>query len=199
VGRPCGHPLRAILLVGALAGGCAGALGGCYVGAAREASLDRIAADPDWRIVRGVPFIPQRGDVDCGAAALAMVLTHDGVPTSPSGLLAEAPPAGGGIAAGQLRAAARRRGLAAYVVSGTWDDLEQQVTQGRPVVVGLLKPILGGRARAHYEVVIGFNRKQRRVLSLDPAAGLREYSAAGFAREWAPAREVTLIVLPRQA
>jgi hypothetical protein len=81
-------------------------------------------------------------------------------------------------------------------VSGLWSDLVGEIDRGRPVVVGLLKPILGGRARAHYEVVVGLNRRTRRILSLDPAAGLRENSAEGFAREWAPAREVTLVILP---
>jgi ABC-type bacteriocin/lantibiotic exporter with double-glycine peptidase domain len=170
---------------------------GCYTGSARDTSAERVAADPNWRFVRDVPFIAQRSDVDCGAAALAMVLTYEGLPTTEAALLGETPPKDGGITAAELRDAARRRGLEAFVISGTWNDLEDQIARGRPVVVGLLKPILGGRARAHYEVVVGINRRGHRILSLDPAAGgLRENSVEGFAREWAPGHEVTLVILP---
>lgn len=174
-------------------------IGGCYTGSARDASPRQIAADPDWHVVEGVPFIHQRTDEDCGAAALAMVLTYDRIPTAASTVLAEAPPHDGGITARQLRDFARSRGASAFIVSGLWSDLVEQIDRGRPVVVGLLKPILGGRARAHYEVVVGLNRKTRRILSLDPAAGLRENSVEGFAREWAPTREVTLVILPSEA
>jgi ABC-type bacteriocin/lantibiotic exporter with double-glycine peptidase domain len=170
---------------------------GCYTGSARDASADRIARDPEWLMLRGVPFIPQRGDLDCGAAALAMVLTFHQIPTSRAELVVETPPRDQGISAGALRDAARRRGLDAFVISGTWTDLEEQLQRGRPVVVGLWKPILGGRARAHYEVVVGINARKRRILSLDPGSGLRENSAEGFAREWAPGRAVTLVILPR--
>ena len=55
----------------------------------------------------------------------------------------------------------------------------------------------GGRLAAHYEVVVGVNRSKRMLLSLDPTRGLRENSAEGFAREWVPTRQVTLIVFPR--
>jgi hypothetical protein len=58
--------------------------------------------------------------------------------------------------------------------------------------------LTGGRALAHYEVVIGLNRSRRRVLSLDPAVGVRENSFEGFAREWAPTRQVTIVVFPRE-
>jgi ABC-type bacteriocin/lantibiotic exporter with double-glycine peptidase domain len=171
---------------------------GCYTGSAHDASPELVTSDPDWHFVVGVPFIPQHSDDDCGAAALAMVLAYERAPLTRDQILAEATPDGGGITAGALRDVARRHGHEAFVISGLWSDLETQIDRGRPVVVGLLKPIFGGRARGHYEVVVGINRKRRLILSLDPAAGgLRENSAEGFAREWAPARELALVVLPR--
>ena len=102
-------------------------------------------------------------------------------------------------APGALRDVARARGLDAYVVSGTLDDLFAQVGSGRPVVVGLAKPmaLTGGRSLAHYEVVVGLNRSRRLILSLDPANGLRENTFEGFAREWAPTRQVTIVFVPR--
>jgi ABC-type bacteriocin/lantibiotic exporter with double-glycine peptidase domain len=169
----------------------------CYAGSAHTVganSLTTMARDPEWQIVRDVPFIPQRTAHDCGPAALAMVLAHFGAPAATPD-----PPelAGGDVRACTLRDVARARGLEAYVVSGTFNDLFAQVARGRPIIVGLAKPmaLTGGRALAHYEVIIGLNRSKRLIVSLDPAAGVRENSFEGFAREWAPTRQVTIVVL----
>jgi ABC-type bacteriocin/lantibiotic exporter with double-glycine peptidase domain len=178
------------------AGLCALAAAGCYTGAARDVTPAEIATDSGWLLVRGVPFVPQQNDDDCGAAALAMVLTYLRVPTSREAVVIEAHPRAGGITAGELRQVARGKGLDAFVLKATWNDIEDQLRRGRPLVVGLLKPILTERSVAHFEVVIGFNRLRRQILTLDPARGLREISAEGFAREWAPAGQVALFVLP---
>jgi ABC-type bacteriocin/lantibiotic exporter with double-glycine peptidase domain len=170
----------------------------CYAGTAHDASPRRIAADPTWQIVRGVPFVAQDGSHDCGAAALAMVLSYWRAPVPAAELRALAPPGDSGIGAARLRDVARGKGLEAFVVAGTLTDLVDQVARGRPVVVGLAKPMrgTGGRAAAHYEVVTGINRQRRLVLTLDPARGPRENTFEGFAREWIPAGQVTLIVFP---
>jgi ABC-type bacteriocin/lantibiotic exporter with double-glycine peptidase domain len=180
-----------------VAGAALAALAGCYTGSARDASPAAIAAEPGWQLVHDVPFVHQRGGTDCGAAALAMVLGYWHVAATADEIATAAPPEGGGIRAGALRDLARRKGLEAFVISGTLGDLIDQVARGRPVLVGLAKPMAGGRLAAHYEVVVGINRSQRMLLSLDPTRGLRENSAEGFAREWVPTRQVTLIVFPR--
>ena len=172
----------------------------CYSGSAHAVppnSLAALARDPAWQVVPDVPFVPQRTTRDCGPAALAMVLAH-----FRAALPAEEDHpelARGDVRAGALRDVARARGLDAYVVSGTFDDLFAQVGRGRPVVVGLAKPMAftAGRSLAHYEVVVGLNRARRLILSLDPANGLRENTFEGFAREWAPTRQVTIVFLPR--
>ena len=171
----------------------------CYTGSAHSLpanSVSALARDPEWRIVRDVPFVAQQTDRDCGPAALAMVLAHFGAAPAATPELAR-----GDVRAGTLRDVARGRGLEAYVVSGTLDDLFTEVARGHPVVVGLAKPmaLTGGRSLAHYEVVIGLNRAQRRILSLDPAVGLRENTLEGFAREWAPTKQVTIVFLGPQA
>jgi ABC-type bacteriocin/lantibiotic exporter with double-glycine peptidase domain len=169
----------------------------CYSGSAQTipaSSMTALARDPDWKIVPGVPFVRQQTAHDCGPAALAMVLAHFRV----SPVSGDAPElAGGDVRAGTLRDVARTRGLDAYVVSGTFDDLFTQVAKGRPVVVGLAKPmaLTGGRSLAHYEVVIGLNRARRLILSLDPGEGVRENTLEGFAREWAPTQQVTIVFL----
>ncbi|HLK90216.1 MAG TPA: cysteine peptidase family C39 domain-containing protein [Polyangia bacterium] len=172
---------------------------GCYAGSARSVSPARaaaLAADPAWTFAGDVPFVAQRTDADCGPAALAMVLQHYGVRTSLADLTARDPPRGGGVRAGDLRDTARAQGMAAFVVAGTFVDLSEQLARGRPVLVGLATPITGGRRLAHYEVVVAIDRRDRRLLTLDPARGLREDSLEGFAREWAPTGRVTLIVFP---
>jgi hypothetical protein len=172
---------------------------GCYAGSARSvpaSNLGTMARDPAWQIVRDVPFVAQQTTRDCGPAALAMVLAYFRVPAATA---ARPEFAGGDVRAGTLRDVARAQGLEAFVVSGTFEDLFAQVGRGRPVLVGLAKPLAltGGRALAHYEVVIGLNRSKGLVLSLDPASGLRENTLEGFAREWAPTRQVTLVVFPK--
>ena len=171
----------------------------CYTGSARgvPGGTAAVARDPDWQVVPDVPFVAQRGLHDCGPAALAMVLAHFHVPPATD----ESPElAGGDVRASALRDVARARGLDAFVVSGTFEDLSRQLDSGRPVLVGLAKPmaLTGGRALAHYEVVIGLNRSRRLILSLDPAAGLRENTLEGFAQEWIPTRRVTIVVFPRR-
>jgi predicted double-glycine peptidase len=174
----------------------------CYAGEARDVSPRRAAAlqgDPAWTFVRDVPFVAQRGDADCGPAALAMVLAHFGVKAGLREVTALDPPDRVGVRAGALRDVARAKGFEAFVVAGTFQDLLDQLARGRPVLVGVAKPILGGRALAHYEVVVGIDRRDRRIVTLDPGRGLRENSLEGFAREWVPTGRVTLIVFPRPA
>lgn len=171
----------------------------CYAGEAHDVSPRRAAAlqaDPAWTFVHGVPFVPQREDADCGPAALAMVLQHFGVPASRDEVLALDPPDRVGVRAGALRDVARAKGFQAFVVEGTFNDIIDQLARDRPVLVGLAKPITGGRALAHYEVVVGIDKRDKRIITLDPGRGLRENSLEGFAREWVPTGRVTLIVFP---
>jgi hypothetical protein len=169
---------------------------GCYAGTAHAISPHDIAADPGWVVVSHVPLLRQNGSSDCGAAALAMVLSYWARPTTVAEIDARDPQAAAhGWKAGQLRDLAREKGLRAFVVSGRLEDLSNELGRGRPVVVGLVKRY-GDRARAHYQVVIGIHPQKQRILSLDPAAGWREDSVEGFAREWLPAEQVTLVFLP---
>jgi ABC-type bacteriocin/lantibiotic exporter with double-glycine peptidase domain len=169
-------------------------LAGCYTGSARNTSWSQVSPEQGWLVVKDVPFVAQRGQADCGAAALAMTLHYWHAPMTLDEIVGQAPPQDGGIRAGALRDLARRRGFQAFLIQGTFGDLEKQLREGRPIVVGLAKPLLGGKAALHYEVVIGLNRSTRHVLSWDPAQGLRDNTAEGFAREWAPADRLTLIV-----
>jgi ABC-type bacteriocin/lantibiotic exporter with double-glycine peptidase domain len=171
-------------------------LSACYAGSARSVSPSQasaLAADPSWIVAPDVPFVAQQSDEDCGPAALAMVLGRFSVPVTLADVTSAEPPTEGGVRAGDLRDFARAQGLEAFVVAGTFDDLFAELGRGHPVLVGLAKPMTGGRALGHYEVVVAINRRARQLLTLDPARGLRENSLEGFAREWAPTGRVTLI------
>ena len=172
-------------------------LDGCYAGTAHSISPHQVAADPGWLVVPGVPLIRQSGRSDCGAAALAMVLSYWSRPTSVQEIDARDPTAAArGWKAGQLRDLAREKGLRAFVVSGRLADLTSELGQRRPVVVGLVQRYGKDQTRAHYQVVIGIHAARRLILTLDPAAGWRQDTLEGFAREWMPTQEVTLVFLP---
>jgi ABC-type bacteriocin/lantibiotic exporter with double-glycine peptidase domain len=158
-------------------------------------SPQQIAADPGWIVVPNVALVRQDGPSDCGAAALAMVLDYWQRPTTVDAIDARDPVAAAhGWKAGQLRDLAREHGLQSFVVNGGFDDLSHEIAQRRPVVVGVIKRYRD-KPLAHYEVVIGIHPGKRRILTLDPADGWREDSLEGFAREWAPTQQVTLVVL----
>ena len=174
----------------------------CYAGAAYDVSAERataLAADASWTFAPDVPFVRQQSDSDCGPAALAMVFGHFGIRATLADIVPRDPAERGGVRAGALRDAARSKGLAAFVVPGTFEDLMAELGHGRPVLVGLAKPIAGGKAVAHYEVVVAIDRKDRQILTLDPGRGLRENTLEGFTREWAPTGRVAIIVFRPRA
>jgi ABC-type bacteriocin/lantibiotic exporter with double-glycine peptidase domain len=170
---------------------------GCYAGGARDVSPRQAAAfasDPAWTFAPDVKLVRQRSDTDCGPAALTMVLAHFGVRASLADVSAVTPPDDQGVRAGALRDVARSRGLAAFVVPGTFEDLLAELEHGRPVLVGLSKPMTVVRPLAHYEVVVGIDRKDRQILTLDPGRGARVNTLEGFAREWAPTGRVAILM-----
>lgn len=170
--------------------------GGCYKGSARSVTAADLARQQGWERVEGVPEVRQQERRDCGAAALAMVLNYWGQPITREQIVVANPPGrDGGIRAAALRDFTRGRGLQAFVIKGELADLERELQRRRPVLVGMMK-VYGRSAYPHYEVVVGINRREQRILTLDPAAGLRVNSREGFTAEWAAAGQVTLIVLP---
>jgi predicted double-glycine peptidase len=130
---------------------------GCasYRGSSREASPTVLAQQPGWVRVEQVKLVRQKGIKDCGSAALSTVLRYL-EPDGPAALdreaidfnLREEP--GRGLSARQLRDYARERGFDAFVIQGAFEDLTHEVEEGRPAIVGVLKPMSSGEALAHY-------------------------------------------------
>jgi ABC-type bacteriocin/lantibiotic exporter with double-glycine peptidase domain len=169
-------------------------LASCYRGSARDAAPSALAADHDWVRV-DVPEVRQVGSSDCGAAALASVLGYWHRPVSLAEMSRALETGSGGASAGALEHYARQRGLSAYVFYASVADLRHELAARRPVIVGVIKPYSPKRGVSHYEVVTGYDPVRERVLTFDPAHGLRENSLAGFLAEWEPTRRLALVVL----
>ena len=183
--------MRALALVIAaglaLGAGCAPR----YAGPARPFDPTELAA-AGWVRVDGVPEIRQRRTDDCGPAAVAMVLGYWRLAPRLDGVAIPE----GGMHARDLRGLLRDHGLRAFVIEGTFADLEHELGAGRPVIVGTLKPVSRKKALAHYEVVVAYHPVERRVVTLDPALGWRVSPLDGFLLEWAASEHTTIVALP---
>lgn len=169
---------------------------GCsYLGTAESFDPAVLEREAGWIAVHDVPVILQQSDEDCGAAALAMALAHWHVPSSLEDVTRDCPPVPGeGIKAGVLRTCARDKGLQSFLVHGSFADFEKELTRGRPVIVGLVKPYVNG-GLTHFEVVVGVHPRREIVVTLDPAHGWRQNGYEGFLTEWEPAGRLTLVLL----
>lgn len=175
-------------------------LAGCvsgYAGTAQPADPATLE-EPGWRAVRGVPVILQESRRDCGAAALAMVLAYfgDAVPAADIRARCAAEPESG-IRADALRDFARSRRYDAFCIPAGRDDLLAELLEGRPVLVGLVKPQLGPSI-PHFEIVVGV-AADFRVATIDPARGLTVNSWNGFFDEWSPAGRLALVIRPQDS
>ena len=171
---------------------------GMGMGIVRGGPTPALPAASGWQAVPAVTLVLQDSRLDCGAAALTMVLAHWRAATTLAEVRAELGPiddADDGVQAGQLRALARAKGLQAFVIEGRFEDLVREVGAQRPVIVGVVN-VARGRAYPHYEVVVGVNAKTRRVLTADPAAGWREQPLGELEQRWRLSRHLALVVLP---
>ena len=127
----------------------------------------------------------QQAELDCGAAAVAMVLAHWN---------REVPPASYSdrYSAADLKKVLESKKLKARVFAGSQDTLFAELRRGRPTIVGTGKMTLDG-ARPHFEVVVAWHPVEQRVVTLDPARGWRENSLSGFLDEWDLSKRVQLV------
>jgi predicted double-glycine peptidase len=172
--------------------------GGCGLGL-RGAKRPVMSAADGWLEVPGVEVALQRSRTDCGAAALTSVMSYWRPGLTEGQVRAWVGPVDDeqGVLAGRLRQVVRDQGLEAFIVEGQFADLEREIRQRRPVIAGVVN-VIGTSAYPHYEVVVGINPRDRKVLTADPALGWREQSFAAFEERWKPARRLLLVVLPRE-
>ncbi|MEO8704960.1 MAG: cysteine peptidase family C39 domain-containing protein [Kofleriaceae bacterium] len=164
-----------------------------YTGGARPVAPQQL--DAGWHKAAPTPVVLQEKQMDCGLAALAMLAGAWGQRWTLAELQREQPPGDKGVKLGALRDLARARGLEAFAVKGTPADLEHELANHRPVVLGLLLPFEQRRALAHYEVAIAYNPRDGSVVTQDPATGkLMVRSKQVLEQEWKPAGYATLVV-----
>src|SRR6266850_1476939 len=144
-----------------------------------------------------VPFIQQDKN-GCGSASVWMLLEY--------WKQGSAPPVeeiqqqlysreAGGIFARDMEEYFRSRGYRVFPFRGEWIDLDQHMSQGRPLVVCLERNARG--APLHYVVVTGIDPVQNLVLVNDPAdRKLLSMGRADFEQRWRATDNWTLLAVP---
>lgn len=177
----------AAVLAAAIGAGCVQR----YTGPARDFD-PALLRDDGWVRVDGVPEVRQDDVDDCGPAALAMVLGY----WQRTPRLGDLEIPKGGMHAADLRTVLRDHGLRAFVIEGSIADLEHELAAGRPVIVGTMKAVSRKKVRSHYEVVVAYHPVEKRVVTLDPAAGWRVTPLDGFLIEWGASENTAIVAVP---
>jgi len=153
-----------------------------------------------------VPYVKQSED-GCGSAVISMVLQYwnaHGTPVAPQRSDAQAiqrklySRKARGIYASDMESYLEGTGFRVFPLQGEWKDLQEHLTQGRPLIVSL-QP---GNAKSplHYVVVTGIDWQQEAVFLHDPARGkLLRVARAEFEKEWRSNRNWMLLAVPEKS
>ena len=153
-----------------------------------------------------MPFVKQSED-GCGSAALSMILQYwhaHGVRIEGRRADSEViqkqlySPKARGIFAFDMQNYLKGSGFLVFALAGSWVDLQENLQQGRPLIVSL-QP--GGRsAPRHYVVVTGIDWQHDAVFIHDPARGkLLRVERADFEKQWRSNRNWMLLAVPEKA
>ena len=152
-----------------------------------------------------VPFVKQTED-GCGSAAISMVLQYwnsHGARIDPQRAVSAViqkqlySPKARGIYASDMQGYLKESGFRVFLLDGEWKDLQEQLMQGRPLIVSL-QP---GNAKAplHYVVVTGIDWQNGAVFINDPARGkLLRTERREFEKEWRSNRNWMLLAVPEK-
>jgi predicted double-glycine peptidase len=153
-----------------------------------------------------VPFVKQAED-GCGSAAISMLLQYwkahgAQVPLERADARAIQKQIyshqARGIYASDMESYLKESGFRVFPLEGEWKDLQQQLAQGRPLIVSL-QP---GHTKAplHYVVVTGIDWQSEAVFINDPGRGkLLRMERAEFEKEWRLNRNWMLLAVPEKA
>lgn len=152
-----------------------------------------------------VPYVSQPRD-GCGSASLSMVMQYwaaqPGGHAEPGSDVTVIQtklysPKDRGIPAASMVAYLREHGFVALAFSGTWNDLEQQLQKGRPLIVALRPQ---GQIQLHYVVIDGIDSDQGLVTMNDPAERkLLTQERARFEKDWSATHNWALLAVPAAA
>ncbi len=149
---------------------------------------------PERCILNQVPFYPQAA-LQCGPAALSMVLAWSGVDVPPDRLVSEVfTPSLKGSLQSAMIGAARRHGRIAYPLAGP-ESLIREIAAGHPVIV-LQNLGLSWYPVWHYAVVIGFDPVKKKVILHSGETPRKSLSCGIFEKTWARSDYWGILVLP---
>jgi hypothetical protein len=144
--------------------------------------------------VDGVPFFAQE-ELQCGPAALAMVLNWSGIVVQPSDLSPEVYSRGlKGSLQSALIGAARRHGRVAYPITGS-EALLAEVSAGHPVIV-LTNLGFFWYPKWHYAVVIGYDQELHEIVLHSGITANEHLSFRVFMNIWQRSEYWGLLILP---
>jgi len=182
-------------------------LGGCT----SVKSFRGLSLTGDSLYVSGLPPLRQNQDYACGPACVAAVAAHWGVGLAE--FKAKCPAAPQDTTGPQLRAIAESLGLRGLVYRGSMADLQDNLRQGRPVIVMIPQPpnpglrqagLIGALALSvsehvphpsHWVVVIGVTGDHQ-VIVHDPAAGPLQLETAVFEKWWQRMNNLCVLIVP---
>jgi ABC-type bacteriocin/lantibiotic exporter with double-glycine peptidase domain len=165
-----------------------------YRGGARAVQPAQL--DATWLRAAPTPVVKQQQMSDCGLAALAMVGGAWGHAWTVADLSRDLPPTEHGLKLSSLRDLARKRGLEAYAIAATRKDIENELRQGRPIMLGLMLPHDRKRNRSHFEVAVALDPRDGTVVTIDPATGeWMKRSSKILDVEWKAASYAALVVV----
>jgi uncharacterized protein YvpB len=151
-----------------------------------------------------VPFIRQEKD-GCGAASIAMVMQYwlkqKSMPVDSGADALEIQRVlysskDHGIRASELEAYFQQHNYQTFAFAGKWDDLQQHLKKGRPLIVALKPSSL--ESSLHYVVVVGVDPEQDLVYLNDAAQRkLLKQDRASFEKQWKAVQQWTLLALPK--
>ena len=153
-----------------------------------------------------VPYVRQAED-GCGSAAISMVLQY----WSAHGAAIDAQRADAaaiqrqlysrkvrGIQASDMVGYLRQSRFRVFPLNGDWQDLLEQLKQGRPLIASLQPG--SAKTPLHYVVVTGIDWQNEAVFINDPARGkLLRVAREDFEKQWRPNRNWMLLALPEKA
>jgi ABC-type bacteriocin/lantibiotic exporter with double-glycine peptidase domain len=154
-----------------------------------------------------VPFVKQSED-GCGSAAISMVLQY----WSARGVRIDSQRADAaaiqkqlysrrarGIFASTMETYLKDSGFHVFSLDGSWNDLQEHLKKGRPLIVSLQPGNPGAGAPLHYVVITGIDWQSGAVFVHDPARGkLLRMERSDFEKQWRPNRNWMLLAVPEQ-
>jgi uncharacterized protein YvpB len=153
-----------------------------------------------------VPYVKQ-SENGCGSASISMVLQYwnaHGAATEDARTDVNAiqqklySPKEHGILASEVERYLKESGFRTFSIPGKWEDLREQLTKGRPVIVGLQPQ--SNKSPLHFVVVTGVDWERPAIFVNDPARGkLLRIERADFEKAWRPVGNWMLLVVPQQA